>query len=131
MMQMLAEHGPFLALVALGAAIVAMIAGMWAITRCGNLIREQSAVLQRLRSDMLDVQTDSANLTKTARAMSESLGRVTIELQAMRNQVAELAEGVANTKAVVHMLGQEVNSALQSKEVSDLLKNHTKLSSSE
>lgn len=127
MMKFLAEQSPYFSLVALGVSMVAVIVGIWAITRRGNLIHEQAATLQRLRGDILDLQTESANLTKTARSISESLGRMTGELHAVRNRVSQLADAGADTSAVLHALGKEVNNALQSKEVSELLKSDTRL----
>jgi hypothetical protein len=110
----------YLAFTALGLSLIAVLTSAWTNSRCDRRIYEQSLAIQRLRSDILDIQTGAA-APASATDPSESVARIRLELHELRAKMSQLAEGLADTRTVVQRFGKEVNTALQSKEVKDLL----------
>ena len=114
----------YLAFIALGVSVIAMLASAWTNSRCDKRIYEHSLAIQRMRGDVLDLQSGAA-APASAIDPSESVARVRLELHELRAQMSQLAEGLADTRTVVQRFGKEVNTALQSKEVKDLLQGQT------
>jgi hypothetical protein len=89
----------------------------WTNSRCDRRIYEQSLAIQRLRA----IFPTSRPASVRQSAADPSVGRP-IKLKLMScAPMSQLAEGLADTRTVVQRFGKEVHTALQSKEVKDLL----------